>query len=90
MVGAGVATQTIMQTAVEDGMRGRTLSLFGLIQRGGPAIGALVMGAMSEATGLSAPLAAGALIGLLTCLWAWRRRGPIARSLGEAGSLAPP
>jgi MFS family permease len=90
MVGAGVATQTIMQTAVEDGMRGRTLSLFGLIQRGGPAIGALAMGAASEAVGLPAPLAAGALIGLLTCLWAWRRRAPIARSLGEGGTLAPP
>jgi MFS family permease len=90
MVGAGVATQTIMQTAVEDGMRGRTLSLFGLIQRGGPAIGALAMGAASEATGLSAPLAAGALIGLLTCLWGWRRRVPIARSLGEGSTLAPP
>lgn len=90
MVGGGVATQTIMQTAVEDGMRGRTLSLFGLIQRGGPAIGALAMGTASEATGLPAPLAAGAVLGLLTCLWAWRRRAPIARSLGEGGTLAPP
>jgi predicted MFS family arabinose efflux permease len=83
MVVAGVGTQTLMQTSVEEAMRGRVLSLFGLIFRGGPAVGALVMGAASEAIGLQAPLAIGCVIGLLAALAIWRRRAAIARNLDE-------
>ena len=90
MVCSGVGTQTLLQTAVEDGMRGRALSLFGLILRGGPALGALVMGGASEFVGLPAPLAVGALLGVLACLSTWRRRAPITRSLGEGGPEASP
>jgi predicted MFS family arabinose efflux permease len=81
MVATGVATQTLMQIAVEDEMRGRVLSLFGLIFRGGPALGALVMGTASEAVGLQAPLAAGALFGIGACGLLWRQRQAIARAL---------
>jgi predicted MFS family arabinose efflux permease len=82
MVVAGAGTQTVLQTAVDEGMRGRVLSLFGLIFRGGPARGALAMGAASEALGLQAPLTAGAVIGLVAALLLWRRRDAIGRSLG--------
>jgi predicted MFS family arabinose efflux permease len=84
MVVAGAGTQTVLQSAVEEGMRGRVLSLFGLIFRGGPALGALAMGSASEALGLQAPLVAGALLGLLAAALLWRRREAIGRS------LAPP
>jgi MFS family permease len=83
MVVAGAGTQTLLQTAVEEGMRGRVLSLFGLIFRGGPALGALVMGVASEAFGLQAPLTVGALLGLLAAALLWRRREAIGRSLRE-------
>jgi predicted MFS family arabinose efflux permease len=73
----------VLQTAVEEGMRGRVLSLFGLIFRGGPALGALVMGVASEAFGLQAPLTVGALLGLLAAAVVWRRREAIGRSLRE-------
>jgi predicted MFS family arabinose efflux permease len=82
MVVTGAGTQTVLQTAVDEDMRGRVLSLFGLIFRGGPALGALAMGAASEALGLQAPLTAGALIGLVAALLLWRRRDAIGRSLG--------
>jgi predicted MFS family arabinose efflux permease len=84
MVIAGAGTQTVLQTAVEEDMRGRVLSLFGLIFRGGPALGALAMGVASEVLGLQAPLAAGTLLGLLAAIWLWRRRRAIDRG------LAPP
>jgi MFS family permease len=83
MVAAGVGTQTLMQTSVEEAMRGRVLSLFGLIVRGGPAVGALLMGAASEFVGLQAPLAVGCIIGLVAAMLVWRHRGAIARNLGE-------
>jgi predicted MFS family arabinose efflux permease len=78
---AGAGTQTVLQTAVDEGMRGRVLSLFGLIFRGGPALGALVIGVASEAFGLQAPLAVGALLGLLAVIFLWRRREAIDRNL---------
>jgi predicted MFS family arabinose efflux permease len=81
MVVAGAGTQTVLQAAVDEGMRGRVLSLFGLIFRGGPALGALVVGAASEAFGLQTPLAVGALLGLLAAVFLWRRREAVGRHL---------
>jgi predicted MFS family arabinose efflux permease len=89
MVVAGVGTQTLMQTAVEEAMRGRVLSLFGLIFRGGPALGAVVMGVASEVVGLQAPLAAGCVIGLLAAVVIWRHRASIAHNLGESPVSSP-
>jgi predicted MFS family arabinose efflux permease len=62
-------------------MRGRVLSLYGLIFRGAPALGALMMGVASEAVGLRWPLAAGALFVLAAALWARAREGRIVAAL---------
>jgi predicted MFS family arabinose efflux permease len=69
MVVTGIGLQTIVQTTVEPGMRGRVMAIYGMIVRSGPAIGALAMGAASELVGLRAPVAAGAVLCVL--LWAW-------------------
>jgi predicted MFS family arabinose efflux permease len=89
MIVAGVGTQTLLQTSVDEAMRGRVLSLFGLIFRGGPALGALLMGAASELSGLQAPVAAGTIIGLIASVLIWRQRGAIARNLGERPLSSP-
>ncbi len=81
LVSAGVSTQTLLQIAVDGNMRGRVLSLYGLIFRGGPALGALVMGTASEFIGLRWPLAIGAALVLLTLLWSWGRRHTVAAAL---------
>ena len=83
MVIAGVGTQTLMQTSVDEAVRGRVLSLFGLVFRSGPAIGALLMGLASELVGLRWPLAIGSLIGACAFAYVWRRRGKISRALGS-------
>jgi predicted MFS family arabinose efflux permease len=83
MVVAGVGTQTLIQTSVDEAMRGRVLSLFGLIFRGGPAVGAQLMGVASEVVGLQAPVAAGTVLGLVASVLIWRHRAAIATSLGE-------
>jgi predicted MFS family arabinose efflux permease len=89
MVVAGVGTQTLLQASVEEAMRGRVLSLFGLIFRGGPALGALLMGAASELLGLQAPVAAGTIIGLIASILIWRQRDAIAEHLGERPVSSP-
>ena len=71
----GVAIQTLLQTTVATEFRGRVMACYGIVARGGPALGALAMGGLSEILGLSAPVAGGAVLCL--CLWAWvvsRRR----------------
>ena len=81
MVISGVGAQTLLQLSVDGAMRGRVMSLYGIIFRGGPAMGALIMGVVSEATGLRWPLAGGAAIAVLVWAWTWRRRATIAAAL---------
>ena len=81
MVANGVASQILLQLNVDPAMRGRALSLYGLIFRGGPGLGALAIGALSEWTGLGAALAAGAVLTAAASLWAWRRYERLRRAL---------
>ena len=85
LVVQGVSVQTLVQTAVAGEMRGRVIGLYGIVARGCPAIGALVMGGLSERFGLRWPLAAGAIMCLVLWLWARRRERTMAEALeGEA------
>lgn len=78
MVMSGVGTQTLIQLTVEADMRGRVMSLYGIIFRGGPAAGALIIGAISEFFGLRWPTAGAAVLTLAVWLYIWRRhRGSI-------------
>lgn len=91
MVGAGVGTHTLLQLAVPPSMRGRVLSLYGLIFRGGPALGALVMGPLADRLGLAWPVAAGAAILAASAVVLMTRRRRLSRHLlsehsGGAGS----
>lgn len=81
MVGAGIGTQTLLQFSVDGAMRGRVMSLYGLIFRGAPALGALIMGAASEAIGLQLPVIVGALLVVAAWTWALARRARMAEAL---------
>lgn len=62
LVLTGAGMQTLLQLEMDGDMRGRVLSLYGLIIRGGPAIGALAMGWAAESYGLRLSLAGGAAV----------------------------
>jgi MFS family permease len=83
MTSGGVAVQQLVQLAVPDAMRGRVLSLFGMFFRGGPALGALVMGWVADAVGLHWPVLVGALIGLSAYGFAGLRRNRLRAALEE-------
>ena len=85
MVSGGVGTQTLLQLSVGGTLRGRVLSLYGLIFRGGPALGALLMGGLSEVFGLRLPLAGGACLAALAWALVWSRRHRLAAALEPAG-----
>lgn len=61
-------TQALVQSAVEDSVRGRVMGVYTLIYRGTPAIGALALGIVAEAAGLRATFAVAAVVGLV--IWA--------------------
>lgn len=81
MVVNGVTTQSLIQHSCDPAMLGRTLSIYGLSFRAGPALGAILMGAASEVVGLRIPVAAGAVLCIGVWMWALTRREPMAAVL---------
>jgi predicted MFS family arabinose efflux permease len=87
----GIAIQTLMQTSCAPEMRGRVMGLYGVVARGGPAAGALIMGWLSEYFGLRAPVAGGAVLCLFLWLWARSRQRAMSTALErEPGDLSVP
>jgi MFS family permease len=77
----GVAEQSLLQASVDSAMRGRVLSLYTLIARGFPSIGALIMGTAASYVGLRWPVFTGAMLCLLLWIWAVRRQKRMAAIL---------
>jgi MFS family permease len=72
------AAQTLIQTSVDDEMRGRVLSLWFVLSRAGPDIGAFSMGIVASGLGLQVTFTVGALLCIGASLLAWHRRATIA------------
>jgi predicted MFS family arabinose efflux permease len=83
MSSSGIASQTLVQLSVPSAMRGRVLSLYGLIARGGPALGALAMGAASETLGFRVPVAVGGVIAAIAAIWSMALEARIAARLEQ-------
>jgi MFS family permease len=69
----GMAVSTMIQTIVEDRMRGRVMSLFSVAFLGMFPLGSLAGGALAEVIGAPATLAIGGAICTLAALLLWRR-----------------
>ena len=79
----GTGTQTLMQNVVDGGMRGRVMSLYGLIHRGGPGVAALAMGAAADLVGIRPAVASGAVLCIALWLWMIRRQKETASVLED-------
>jgi MFS family permease len=77
----GTGTQTLIQSAVEDRLRGRVMSVWLVIGRGGPALGAMVMGAMAEVVGFGPPMLTGAVVTFVVATAMLPRRRTLAARL---------
>ena len=78
-----VSNQTLIQSAIEPGVRGRVMSIYGIVAQSVPSLGTLTMGAVAAHTGLRTPVAIGAIIVGLLWAWAWRLRVPLAAAALE-------
>lgn len=79
--GAGIVCQSLVQATVPDTIRGRVVSLYGMLWLGTPALGAFVMGVAADYFGFRAPIAGGALVVLVTFAWALTRRNRLKVSI---------
>ena len=70
---AGIAIQTIVQSEVDEVLRGRVMSVYGVMWIGSPGLGALIMGAMSDVTGIRWPVLGAAVLLISFWTWVWRR-----------------
>ncbi|MCB1743910.1 MAG: MFS transporter [Gammaproteobacteria bacterium] len=74
MVLSGISVQTMLQLSLDGAYRGRVMSLYGLVIRSGPALGALLMGLASELMGLRVPLLMGCVLVFVVWIWVFKRR----------------
>ena len=81
MIVLGVGEQTLIQNSVDPAVRGRVMGLYGMIGRGAPVFGALIMGILSSYVGFRWPVAGGAALCLVMWVWAHRRRHALAAEL---------
>jgi MFS family permease len=77
----GISVQTLLQSATDPEFRGRMLSLWGLITRACPALGALTLGAAGEAFGLRIPTLVAVALFLGVLVWGVARLPRIERAL---------
>jgi predicted MFS family arabinose efflux permease len=82
----GICAQTLAQSASDPAMRGRVLSLWGLIVRAFPALGALMLGAAGEIFGMTLPTLAAVLLSAIAIAWGIKRLPAMARVLEGEGA----
>jgi len=68
-----MGVSTIIQTIVEDGMRGRVMGLFTVSFMGMFPLGSLAAGAVADWIGPHHTLATGGVVCVLVAIWLWRR-----------------
>lgn len=85
MLVGGVGSQTLMQSAVDTGMRARVLSLFIVISWGLPAFGALAAGWIATFAGLPLTIAAGGVLTIVLWLWARPQAEKLETDLEKTG-----
>jgi MFS family permease len=74
----GIAVQTIVQSEVDDTLRGRVMAVYGVMWIGSPGLGALLMGSVSDLTGIRWPVLAVGIVLLAFWTWVWRRERRLA------------
>lgn len=78
---AGTSTQILMQNSVDGASRGRVMSLYGMVHRGGPALGAVIIGAAAEKIGLQTAMIGGGALTAAVLLLMLRRYGTMVSAL---------
>jgi MFS family permease len=84
----GISVQTLLQSSTAGHMIGRVLSLWGMITRAAPALGALIYGFTAQYAGLQLPVLCGCAVALLACTLAASRLPSMTRALERSETPA--
>ena len=76
-----VCTQTLIQANVDPQLRGRVVSVYGMVAQDMPAVGAMIIGGLAEYLGLQVPVAMGACICFMLWWIAGRQKTRLAAAL---------
>lgn len=97
LAGAGMllyfsTTNTVLQTSVPDGMRGRVMGIWALVFGGMMPVGGMESGAFSHWFGVPWTVAIGALVcgGAALVTWLGARRSPAVAAIPAAGGISAP
>ena len=82
-VGVNIAGQVTVQSTVRGDLRGRVMSLWGLLNRSGPAFGALVIGGLSGLWGFAWPILAGVGVSAIVALFVFSKKEDIKSAASE-------
>ncbi len=85
----GISVQTLVQSASDPAMRGRVLSLWGMIVRACPACGALALGTAGDLLGLRLPTLSAMALALLVAAWGFGRLPRMSAALEGAREDGP-
>ena len=88
MLTGNIASQTLIQSAVDPAVRGRVMAVFVLVSWGIPAFGALLMGWIADHAGLQLTIGAGGLATAFIWIWARARTERTARALEDRSAEA--
>ena len=83
---AGIGMQATLHFSTPAAMRGRVMSLYGIIHIGGAGVGAFILGLIAEHVGLRPPIAISAAIGIIIWCKVWRNRSEMSHNL----QITPP
>jgi predicted MFS family arabinose efflux permease len=75
---ANIAAQILLQLSLTDDVRGRVLSIYGMLFTSAPGVGALAMGWVADRIGITTPVAAGAAVGLAASVGIFLNRDRLA------------
>ena len=78
---SGIIAQSLIQATVPDAIRGRVVSLYGMLWLGTPAIGAFAMGVAADFMGFRLPIAVGGVIVFLAFIWVLKRRKSLKQAI---------
>ena len=89
MITAMAGCNTLLQSLVPDGLRGRVMSLYTFCFLGMAPIGSLIAGALAARVGTPITIAAGGFGAILGAAFFWRALPAIRRHVQEQGLLPP-
>lgn len=94
VTGKNIVAQTLVQSGLDDAVRGRVFSFYSVVFNAAPSAGALLIGYIGDLVGIRGPVVIAAMVGLAASLLVFIRRKSLAPHLevmptGERGPAGP-